>query len=621
MNKSFISLCSAALAFTSIAAQEQQNDSITIQKLDEVVVSDSRFELKRENSGKTVIKISAEELEKNHGRSVAEIINAKSGIEITGSRGREGAIYGVFARGGRGRQVLVLIDGVRVSDPSSFSSEYDLRLLSAANIASIEIIKGAASTLYGTNAATAVINITTKKVAADRISLDVTSSIGTNQTSDDQNFNGSNFANSAQVSGTLNKFTYSIGGSNTYSDGLSAVITSDNEEDSFSKYSADVKLGYQFSDAFNIGVYANLTDVANEFDESFGFADAPYVFNSKQERVGVNSSYQYGKGSLVLSAAYSDYESESISAFPSEFKANNFIVDVFNKYNFNDSFYTVVGLNYIQDEADINDVVEFTITDPYVNVVYVSDFGLNINAGARYNNHSEYGGHFVYNFNPSYRFKTNDGYIKVLGSYATSYITPNLSQLFGAFGANPDLEPEENRTLEGGVEYAINDALRISAVYFNRNEQNGFGFDDTFTTINISDEIDAIGVETEVSWKSDFGANFDLNYSFTERKGDNAIRIPKHKLNAVVGYQFCEKTFASLSYSYTGHRLDTNFSTFSDVALEPFSLLNAYVGHEVIDNKLRIFLSVDNILNETYTEVIGFTTKGMNARIGFSLSL
>ena len=125
MYKRVLGFSAAVLLMSSVKGQEQEKDSIKIQMLDEVVVSDSRFELKRENSGKTIIKIDAEELQHNQGRSLAEIINKKSGIEIAGSRGREGSILGVFARGGRGRQVLVLIDGVRVSDPSSFSQEYD----------------------------------------------------------------------------------------------------------------------------------------------------------------------------------------------------------------------------------------------------------------------------------------------------------------------------------------------------------------------------------------------------------------------------------------------------------------------------------------------------------------
>ena len=115
-----------------------------------------------------MIRIGSEELSRNRGRSLPELINTKSGIEISGSRGRAGEVLGAFVRGGRGRQLIVLIDGLRVSDPSSFSQEFDLRLLPLDNIASIEIIKGANSTLYGANAATAVINITTKDAPVDR---------------------------------------------------------------------------------------------------------------------------------------------------------------------------------------------------------------------------------------------------------------------------------------------------------------------------------------------------------------------------------------------------------------------------------------------------------------------
>lgn len=624
MNKSFIGLSVCLMACTSIFAQDVQNDSILLQELDEVVVSDSRFRLKRENSGKTVIKITSEELERNQGKSIQEIINTKSGFEIAGSRGREGAILGVFARGGRGRQVLIIIDGVRVSDPSSFSSEYDLRLLSASNIESIEIIKGASSTLYGPNAATAVINITTKKSSNRKVALNITSSAGTNQTAEDQNYNLSQSSNSANINGTLNKFSYSISGSNTYAEGLSSLVTAENEEDPFSKFSVDAKIGYQFSDRFHLNVYGNQTKVKNAFDESFGLTDAVYTFTSKQERLGLASVYKYNKGSFTINAAYSDYSSESKSAFPSMFAANNLVVDAFNKYKFNDKFYTVVGLNYINDKADLNTNENFTITDPYANLVYVSDFGLNLNTGARFNSHSEYGSNFVFNMNPSFVIKANEGYLKVMSSYATSYITPNLTQLFGAFGANPDLEPEEDRTIEGGLEYYKSKELRLSALYFNRKEENYITFDPiTFGSINAENTINAQGVELELDWNPSEKFQFDFNYTFTERKGDNAIRIPKHKLNAMLGYQFSDRTNASLTYALTGQRFDSDFAAFPavDIPLDSYSLVDFYLSHEILTSKLSIFLNVNNLLNESFTEIIGFTTRGRNVRMGFRLNL
>lgn len=620
MKKNHLWLITALLAGKGIFAQNVPQDSLKVQQLDEVVVSDSKFELKRENSGKTVIKITAEEMQRNQGRTVAEIINTKSGIEIAGSRGRDGDVLGVYARGGRGRQVLIIIDGVRVQDPSTFSAEYDLRLLSPNTIESIEIIKGAASTLYGTNAVTAVINITTKKASKKKIAGNFETSVGTNQTADDQNYNLGSIQNSANVNGTLGKFNYGVDFSNRYKSGLSAAVTPENEEDIFSHYSTNVKLGYQFSESFGVQVYGNQTKFKNEYDATL--AEAPNLGKNEQQRVGLSSELGYGKGSVHLNAAYTDYESVANDTFGESItEGSNWVLDVYNKYVFGEQLHTILGVNYIKDEAIFAEEVDFTIVDPYANVVYVSDFGLNLNAGARLNNHSEYGNHFVYNVNPSFVFDTEEGYVKLMGSYATSYITPNLTQLFGAFGGNPDLEPEENTTLEGGVEFKLDQTFRISTVYFDRNETNAIGYDANFMSINVADEIDANGVEVEATWLPWSKLSVNANYTFTERKGDNAIRIPKHKANVSLWYQFCASTDASLTYAYTGERFDTDFATYTDIALEPFSLLNFSIRHELIKNKLNVFVNADNLLNEDYRELLGFTTRGRNFRVGLNLNL
>lgn len=619
MNKRCIIFCAASLVCANVAFGQEKEK---VQKLDEVVVIDSRFELKRENSGKTVIKITQEELQRNQGKTITEIINTKSGFSIAGANGRDGVVLGVFARGGRGRQVLILVDGIRVSDPSSVNQEYDLRLLSTANVESIEIIKGAASSLYGTNAATAVINITTKIAADKSVAGSFQVSVGTNQTTDNQNYHLNDFSNSAQVGGTLSKFSYAVGFSNRYSDGLSAIVTPTNEKDDFSNYSTNIKLGYAFSDKFSLKIYGNHTNVRTQFDESFGMFDAPYEFFSEQKRVGTTTNYKYKNGELVLNAGLSDYASESVSAFPNEYEGTNLVVDLYNKYNFSDKLYTILGANYSKDETEFLETKDFTILDPYANVVYVSDFGLNLNTGFRLNNHSEYGSHFVYNVNPSFRFYTDSGYLKLMGSYATSYITPSLNQLFGNFGANPSLEPEENTTIEGGAEFTSNDNFRVSALYFNRKEEN-FVFYGANGYENASNTIDANGLEVNLDYSPTNNVSLTANYTLTERKGDNAIRLPKHKINASLGYSFSKKTSASLTYQLTGERTDTDFGTFpsADVDLDAFSLLGFYMSHQLVENKLKVFVNANNLLNSEYTEIFGFTTKGRNIRLGLSLNL
>ena len=526
---------------------------------------------------------------------------------------------GVYVRGGRNRQVLVLIDGIQVNDPSELSGGYDLRLLNLNQIESIEIIKGAASTLYGSGAATAVVNIITKAASTKKISTVFLSSIGTNQTESDQNYNIADFSNSVSLSGTLNKFTYRTAFNNQFSDGLSAAISDTNEKDAYSKYGVDANLGYKFNTAFSINIYGNYTDTKSNidgYDANFNFVDTADAFNSKQSRVGLSSNFKYNKGSVNLNAAYSEYDRAFVSNFPSQYKSKNVILDVYNKYIFDDTFYTIIGLNVIENEATFTRDETFNILDPYANFVYVSDFGFHMNAGVRLNNHNAYGSHFVYNLNPSFTLKSNKGYTKIFGSYSTSFITPSLSNLFGDFGANPNLKPEENLTIEAGIEWKLNDNFRISGLFFGREEENTVLWIDG-GYLNAADVLHARGVEIEFQATLLEKISVETNYTFVEYKEALARRIPKHKANVQLGYQISKSTFGSVSYQYTHQRFENSFVPL----LDSFSLFNIYLTHNALHDKLTFFGGLDNILNESYEDIPGYATKGCNVRLGFKLNL
>ncbi|MFD1163527.1 TonB-dependent receptor plug domain-containing protein [Hwangdonia seohaensis] len=604
-------------------AQQQQTDSTKVEQLNEVVVTDSRFKLKRENSGKTVIKISKKELENHQGRTISELINTKSGIEINGSRSVAGQNLGNFIRGGNNRQVLVLIDGIQVNDPSIVANDFDLRLMDLNTVESIEIIKGAASTLYGNAAATAVINITTKKASTKQISGSFLTVVGTNQTQDDLNYNGSSFTNNVSVNGSLNKFTYLASFGNRYVDGLSAAKSDNPEKDPFSRFNTNVKLGYEINDAVEVNAFASYDKFKTDIDgfpaPTYSFADTNDKYISEQARFGISPKFNYENGSVQINAAFSKINRETISEFGSTNEAESFVVDAFNKYVFNETFYTIVGVNYSDYKSVFTDEESYTNTDPYLNVVYVSDFGLNINAGTRFNNHSEYGSQLVYSLNPSYSIPVNSGYAKVFGSYATSFIAPNLSQLFGFFGANPDLKPEENVTIEGGLEFSNKNGFRINGVYFNRKEENTIIYTTGYE--NATEDATVHGFEVEAELKTIKNLTFSANYTFTELKDGVRLRIPKHKANTGLGYNFCKNTFASINYQFVGSRTDTNFSTFANEELEAFSLIDLYFSQKIIKNKVKLFASVTNVFNEDYFEILGYTTKGRNVNLGLHINL
>ncbi len=611
------------LGISMAGLAQKEADSTKVQQLDEVVITDSRFALKREHSGKTVIKISQKEIENNRGRSVSELINTKSGIEINGSRSAEGQNLGYYVRGGNNRQVLVLIDGIQVNDPSLVSNEFDLRLLDLNTIESIEIIKGAASTLYGNAAATAVINITTKKASSEKVAASFLSVVGTNQSQENLNYNGSSFTNSVSVNGNADKFSYLAIFGNRYVDGLSAVKSENPEKDAFSKFNTNLKLGYEFSNAFEITAFASYDKLKTDID---GFPPPTYApgdtndkYLSKQSRVGIAPKFSYNNGSFQINAAYSKMNRENISDYLTSYESESYVLDAFNKYVFNESFYTIVGINHADYKSLFATDKSYKNSDPYLNVVYVSEFGLNLNAGARLNNHSEYGSHFVYSLNPSYSIPVDLGYFKLMGSYATSFIAPNLSQLFGFFGANPDLEPEENTTIEGGLEFSNKKGFRVNALYFNRKEENTIIYTTAYENATTDANVNGIEVEAEIKIVEDL--SFNANYTFTELKDGIRLKLPKHKANAGLGYSFSEATYASATYQFVGSRTDLDFSTFQNEELKAFSLIDLYFSQKLIKKKVKLFAGITNLFNEDYTEIIGFTTKGRNVNLGLDINL
>jgi len=422
-----------------------------------------------------------------------------------------------------------------------------------------------------------------------------------------------------------------------------SAIKLGSEKDAFNTINGHIKLGYKFSNVFNFSMYGSFDKYKADFDDGFMFQDADNMIKANQHRIGMSSSYKYKNGSIIVNAATNNIERDVTSNYPNIYKAKSYLMDLYNKYNFNDTFYTVLGVNYqdnrmesfevpfgstsLEQSISPNDAT-FTIVDPYMNVAYTSNFGLNINSGLRFNNHSEYGSHFVYSINPSYKEDVNFGYIKGLVSYSTAYITPSLYQLFEPTYGNINLKPEENTTLEIGAELSITNKATTSIVYFNRKETNFIDFVDlgnwVFQYKNTDESFTASGVELIADYKFSSKVSIKANATYTKIEDNLNLRIPEIKVNAKLNYQVNDHLFMSASYQFNDDRNDTFYNnvTFAneDITLKSYSLLDFYASHKLINNKLTLFTNVTNILNSNYEELYGYSTKGRNITFGFNLS-
>jgi vitamin B12 transporter len=415
------------------------------------------------------------------------------------------------------------------------------------------------------------------------------------------------------------------------------------DKDRFSRINYISKIGFKATEKLTLDFFGNYDKVNNDYDfpyDNSGFDDT-YSNKSKTEqfRFGFSPKYTYAKGEFRLNSnftklqrEYQEINSWTNSIENSSYGSKSVSVDAFNKNNFSSNFYLITGTNYqfhdMKSETPYSIIVQegakFDMVDPYFTGVFTSDFGLNINAGARLNIHSQYGNQLVYNVNPSFNFGKEIP-IKLLASYSTAFVTPSLYQLYSEYG-NTTLTPEKNSTIESGLEIAIaQKKLRLNAVAFYREQNNSIGFDATYHYANVEGLNKAKGIETIVNYALSTKLNCSANYTFTQV--DEALNrlIPKNKVNVSIDFSATKRLFFNANYQYVDARQDAFFdgNTYEIVAtkLGSYQLFNVLVKYELVKDRLSIFGNVTNIFNQDFVENIGYSTRGRNFKLGLNIKL
>lgn len=581
--------------------------------LEEVVVVDSRFEIKRSQSGKTIIKITEKELKNYQGRSLPELLQTYGGINLIGSRSPAGQNLTFSIRGGRNNQVLILIDGVRVSDPSRISNDFDLNLLNLANIVSIEIVKGAASTLYGSSASTGVVNITTKK-SSKKLTVNLGSTIGTQQAANTAFNKISYLSNFANFSGTKDSFQYklSLGSQNIY--GLSSVDVG-TEIDPFIQTNFGFQLGRK-GKHLDWNLTFNKDHSGTSFDNVFGTpSDNNSTLVTDLERFSLSSTYAHDKGSLHTVLGLQNTDRVFAGGYNQTLKGSNLALDVFNKYIIKERFYSVLG--YAHQNTSYAGAPSNVQNDVYLNFVYLSTVGFNFNLGSRLNNHDTYGSHFTYSINPSYSFRlANEDRLKIISSISSAFIPPSSYQLYDFYSGNLDLKPEENTTLELGAEWNSRTQARASLVFFKRTEDPTLIYDlTTFRYGNSEERVAYSGIEFEYQNKLFDVVDLRMNYTYNETELGSLINLPKHAFGTVIDYDLSSATHLNTSIQHTGSRVGL-----SSAPLDAYTLVDAKVSHQFKNQKLSAFFILANIFDADYIEIENYSTQGRNFRLGVNLS-
>jgi vitamin B12 transporter len=647
--KKKIFIAAAVLISSQLYAQ---NDST--KNLDAVVVTATKFPIKQSLTGKVVTVIDEQQLQRNSGKSLTEILNIQTGIIINGSSNVLGTNQDVYVRGAAAGKTLILLDGIPVYDASGISGAYDLNLISVDQVERIEILKGSQSTLYGSDAIAAVINIISKKGDAKKINVTANLAAGSYNT----------FKGSVGLNGTVKNTSYNIQYTKLYSKGFSAARdvtdTANYDKDGMDENVFRASVNQKINNKISIHANTQLSNYKTDADEGPFADDVDYVIKNKNAVAGIGADYKIGKSILHFNYNYNTTnrlylnDSALYQGFSyyskGEYTGKSHFAELYSNIAITKNMDVLVGADYRNQRSKQNyfsissygpytstplsdDSVKVNQFGAYASVVVKNIKGFNVELGGRYNNFNKYGNVFTFSFNPSYVIKNS---IKVFGNISTGFKTPSLYQVYSEYHL-PDtlgeINPEKSLSTEGGIQY-YKDNVNLRAVYFSRSVKDNIVFYSGGAPFYYSYYINADkqkdkGFELEAS--IDFGTvTLNANYINLDGKIEtktgakdtaffNLYRRPKQTINLNVVIDICKNWNMNIGVQSIGKRYDIfNYGMPPD-EMPAYYVWNLYSTYSFTKN-IKAFVDLKNITDEKYSEVNGYNSRRFNFMAGVNLN-
>ncbi len=651
--KKKIFIAAAVLISGQLYAQKPvpANPADSAKNLDEVVITATKFPIKQSLTGKVVTVIDQQQLQRNSGKSLTEVLNTQAGIIVNGSSNVLGTNQDVYMRGAAAGKTLILLDGVPVYDASGISGAYDLNLINVDQVERIEILKGSQSTLYGSDAIAGVINIISKKGGAKKINATANLSGGSYNT----------FKGSVGLNGTVKNTVYNVQYSKLYSKGFSTAQDQTGvgnfDKDGMDEDVFRANISQKIGDQFSVGANTQLSGYKTDADAGPFTDDADYTIKNKNSLVGFGADYTIGKSMLHLNYNYNkvnrfylddsasrggnfSYYSEGNYTGKSHFvelysnialtkKVDILIGADYRNQQSNQSYFSVSSFGVYPSPPLGDDTVKVNQLGAYASLVVKGFKGFNVELGGRYNNFNKYGDVFTFSFNPSYVIKNS---IKIFGNISSGFKAPSLYQVYSEYRpVAGELSPEKSLSFEGGIQYYKNN-VNLRAVYFNRNIKDNIVFINTNTApygyyANADKQKDE-GLELEAS--IDFGkvtlnANYvNLDGKIETKTGSkdtsffNLYRRPRQTINLNVGIELCKHWNMNIGVQSISKRYEARFNA-APVEMPAYYVWNLYSTYNITKN-IKAFVDFKNITDEKYSEVYGYNSRRFNFMAGVNFS-
>lgn len=542
------------------------------------------------------IVITQQDIQLSQSRDVAELLRFHAGIELS-RNGGPGQQTSLFVRGTESDHVIIMIDGVKMN--ASTVAVAAVQNMDPDLIERIEIVKGARSSLYGSEGIGGVINIITRKSTKPDTTAQLFAGVGSDNT------NQVGYAFHTQVK----KTRIGIDAKHLDTDGFPTVTTS------------SVDRGFK-NNTLNtyVDTKAGTTDIGLSFWTAQGSTEyMQYNAITNLNDIPVDQDFNNSVGALSMKSPVSTYGTVKfkLSRMRDEITQNQSsdhakttrrAVDLQTDFDINNNNLFTAGLYYADEE--VNAIIFGTpLSDAgknnIVKAVFLQDdftFAANhLVAALRYTDDKNFGNETTYNVD--YGFTVSPQF-QLLAGVGTGFRAPTPVDRFGAFGGNPNLKAETSQNIELGSRYRLDDHHSFSLNVFQNDIDNLINYNAAFMLENI-DETRIRGIELgyrlrQQNWTSRIDVIFQNPRDRTT--GNILLRRAKRSLTAAIQYQINQHTIGA-DLLATSERQDF------DTTLASYAIVNLNYLYRV-NKSWQLKTHIENLLDKQYQIASGYNTQG-----------
>jgi outer membrane cobalamin receptor len=601
----------------SYLSQAQSPDSISVD-LEPVVVTGTRYEMEQRKVAASISSIDRATIERSGEINVLPVLvnqvpgfflndRGVTGFGVGPNSGGNISIRGIS--GSPNNRVLVLIDG-----QPQFMGIFAHPIAdaySSSDIERVEVQRGAASLLYGSNAMGGAINLITRKVKSEGWNGMANLGYGSYGT----------LLGSVHAGYRQGKFHSTVAVNRNQTNGYRS-----DAEDRFENTTVFVKTGYDFNDVYQVSGELQLAD-ATYFQP--GTLTAP-LENDRREylrgRVAASLQNDYGKvsGALLLYHNFGDHR------FQSGFESTdqNQGVTFFQNLQLVPSQTITVGLDYkrfggrafnenMPPPARIGLGEQHWVheTEAYIHIQQSIVDKVHLNAGIRQLENSQFGGRTLPGFGISWEAGSNT---TLKASSAKAFRSPSVVDLFLFPPSNEDLQPEELWSHEVGiVQEFLSKKLRVEANVFLAEGEN-------LIVVSPMEQppigrntgsFTNKGVETQIKYLFSNQLEWIVNYCFVD-VSENVLFAPRHHFNTNASLNIGQFTVLP-SFQYIS---GLNIAMDPDIPTASYSLLNLRLGYSITP-KIQAYINGNNLFDTQYQVEWGYPMPGINIISGIQIKI